>query len=411
MKINIFLISLGFLVFSPVSSVLSLDVLGLPIAAPELFFIPFYFLLKKRLDIKLLISQKEIFLFWLFFLLLGISFLLLNFEIVSILSTARGYFYLLLSYVVYSRQNYISIKDLWYICFGSVLGWIILSLVQFNDILHSIATDGSLAVYGNMLALALFTVIPVVYNFRKKLFVAILLGVVLSLTSGTRRQILIFVISFLLSYIFVLRLRLSKGFQVLISTSILLIPFSLYYDKINNFFLELSPLLHRRIFQKTEDLLTGNHSGGDKLRQEYISDYFENIHEYILPKGFVSKRTNFNEEVGIFMDFPLLELSYMLGVVGVLLFLLIFLKYLIFHFKNFVLYNSKQSVIWSISGLILFLLLFLEGTNLTYSYSTPFTGLVLAKLFNKKWFREERIADSHPPTFEFNNHNSLPIKT
>ena len=48
----IYLFMCGFFVFSPLSSFISLTIFKLPLAIPELLFIPFYFRLKKIFDLS-----------------------------------------------------------------------------------------------------------------------------------------------------------------------------------------------------------------------------------------------------------------------------------------------------------------------------------------------------------------------
>ena len=52
-KSILILLLCGFIVFSPISSKISMNILNLPLALPEILFLPFYFYLKKRIDLTI----------------------------------------------------------------------------------------------------------------------------------------------------------------------------------------------------------------------------------------------------------------------------------------------------------------------------------------------------------------------
>ena len=81
------LLLFGFFAFSPFSTYLLMDILHFPFSAPELFLIPFLFLLKKRvLLLSINIYALTLFL-WCLFLLLILSVLWGVFPLNSLLGT------------------------------------------------------------------------------------------------------------------------------------------------------------------------------------------------------------------------------------------------------------------------------------------------------------------------------------
>lgn len=380
LKTKLLLIICGFIVFSPLSSVITIQYFNLPIALPEILFFPFILLLRKRLDLKVKITKMNIRLFFIFILTLSISFIIQKFKIGSILSTSRGYFYMLLSYAIFNRENNTTTNDIMLICLGSVLGWCLLSINQFIQLTRMISTDGSLGVYGNLVALALLISIAIINKNKKIIILSILLGLILSLTTGLRRQIIIFVLSIILSYVFILTANKRNVLKYYFSIIVFSLSLFFAYPIASNYIYNVSPLLHQRIFSKSEQFMSGEYSESDNIRSNFIKDFITNFDEYILPRGFVSKRTMEDIGTGIFMDFPFLELSYMLGLFFLTIFFIFYFKNILNHVRNYYCNNRKESAIWATLGIILFVLLFLEGSNLNYSYITPFTGMILGKL-------------------------------
>ena len=381
---KILLILLGGIVFSPISSIITMDFLKLPLALPELLFIPFYFLLRNSLDLKVIITRHILWIFYFFMVLLGISFILLNFPFGSILSIARGYFYMLLSYTIFRRQNQTSTLDIMWISLGSVVAWCILSVMQFRMLVTAGTVDGSLAVSGNMVALSLLIAIAFIKQQTKLIILVVFLCVVLSLTTGLRRQILIFIISLFFSVILLTLGNLKKSSKTIFILFLLSLGIFYYYSSIETAIKDVSPLLHLRIFHKSEQLVTGELSQSDQIRTTSILEFYKNISEYFVPRGFVSKRTLSDNGTGIFMDSPIIELAYMLGIIILPIFLIHYLKFIYNHLKIYFKNRVNESAIWATAGFVLFALLFIEGSFLNYAYITPFTGLVLGKLSSSK---------------------------
>lgn len=373
----------GFVVFSPLSSKITMNILKLPLALPELLFIPFYFYLKKKIDLTL---NKKIFFIGLFLIifLVIISLLVDNFKPASVLSTARGYLYMLLLFSIFINKEIKNISYIMFIAFGSVLGWLFDSLLFVNELANNLLLDKTLAVYGNMIMLSLAMSIPLIFKKNKYIYLALLGGVILSFSTGTRRQIIVFVVSYFLSILFTIKWSL-KGITktiliFLISFSFIILILPIAESSIYN----ISPLLHQRVFVKTEQLITGEENLSDDVRKNAIIDFANSFEENLFPRGFVSKRTMDDEGTGIYMDSPFFEIFYTFGILGVLSFFILFIRKIFFHFKNYFFYNVTESAVCLVSATIIIILIFIEGSFLNYAYITPCTGFVLARIFSNK---------------------------
>lgn len=379
-KDKLFLVGCGFFVFSPLSSVITMQLLFLPIALPELLLLPFLPRLSRMLDLKVNITNRVVILFCLFLALLAISIVNHEFRVSSILSTSRGYFYMLLAFSIFSGRNKTSINDILLICLGSVISWCLLSLIQLYTLSRNLVENESLGVYGNMVTLFLLVTIAIITKKNKILFLSLSLGLLLSITAGLRRQIIIFFLSIMLSYLFIFISKTKRTFIIYLILGFFIL-FSFYsYSKTKNFINAISPILQERIFLKSEQLVSGNLSEADYIRSYYIKQFLNNLNEYVLPKGFVSKRTTVDVGTGRFMDFPLLELAYMLGLIGLASFFLYYFYCVLRHSWLFIRARRNESAIWAISGILLTVLICIEGSFLNYASITPITGMVLAKI-------------------------------
>ncbi|NHE59336.1 hypothetical protein [Cyclobacterium plantarum] len=376
--------SFGFFTFSPVSSFITIELLRLPFAVPEFFFLAFFPLIKNKVDFRLTRGYTMQFSMLFLFLILFISFIYQKYDLISILSTFRGYFYLVLAISVFNRYNETSLEDVFYICFGSTFGWLILSLLQFNSLVVGNQTDGSLAVYGNMVALSLLVIIPVFINLRRIQVFSLIVCTFLSFFSGVRRQIFVFIISLTLSFFSSFKIDFFQAIKRFIIPVLFIFLIIINYSSISSYFFSISPDLHLRVFLKSESLLQGEFSNADNIRSNNFNIYFNSIDDLIFPRGFVSKRTSIDSSLGIFIDFPLLELTYTFGLFLVIIFFIFYLYNLIKRFIFFFFLNHIESGIWFSSGLILLFLLFLDGTFLRDAYITPFTGFVVANVIKRK---------------------------
>ena len=380
---NIIYFLCGFIVFSPISSYLSQSILNLPLALPEIFFIPFYFSLKKRINLKpnyRILSTGSFFLIF----LIAIALLVGLFPFSSILSTARGYFYMILVFSIFKNKQIPNIDIVFYITFGATLAWMMFSLMSFNQILSNLSDGQSLAVYGNMIALGLFVSVSVLYKDKFLVFLGFIVVLIISITAGLRRQMLVAITSYILSILLLFNFTFKRVFKIAVAIALVSIFLINTFPIADSYIEKVSPTLHMRMFKKTELLITGDVSISDQTRLNSFDSFVNNLEDYVLPRGLVSKRTMQDEGTGLFMDSPYVEILHTFGLIFTIPILIYLFSCIIFHFKNYYQNKVKESSLWVVMGCVVIVLLLIEGSFLNFTYATPITGFVFARLASRK---------------------------
>ena len=382
-KSILILLLCGFIVFSPISSKISMNILNLPLALPEILFLPFYFYLKKRIDLTI---NKKVFLIGLFIILflIAISFLVDNFPPTSILSPARGYFNMLLSFSIFINKEIKNINYIMFLAFGSTIGWLYANFLFIDELINSLSFNKSLAVYGNMIMLSLTMSIPIIFKKSKYVYLALIGGLLLSFSSGTRRQIIIFFSSYILSFLLAIKWSFKGVFKTIL---VALISFSFFltiYPIAEEFIYDISSGLHRRIFIKSEQLISREENSSDVHRTGSLLNFLNNLDENLFTRGFVSKRTMQDKGTGLYMDSPYTELFYTFSSTGAIFILLLLIKRLFFHFKNYLFKGVTESGLCVVSITTIFILIMVEGSFLNWSYVTICTGYILARIFSSR---------------------------
>lgn len=376
-SVKISLIVMGFLVFSPFSSILVMDMLGFPMSLPELLFLPFLIIFRKRYYFSPFGSIRDIIFFSLWIIMIIISVLADNYSIVAILSSSRSYLTLVIAYLLFSKKNNVMLDDVMYISLGATLGWLYSSIYGINIYLLGYADVVSRC--GNLLSIPLLISIAVFRKHNKILILSIILCIAISLTSGMRRQIVVFLMSVFLAYGFLFLRNIKQFFTKLFTLGLPVIIFVVFLPQIKDYVESNIPDLNYRVFSKTEMFLSSvNYASGDEARLNSISDMTNNFSDYIVPKGFVSRRM-IEDSGGAFIDFPLSELLYMFGAFLTVLLLSFFIIQTIRCYYQSSITNN-DSMIFVVLSIIMFMLLFLEGTFLSSSYVAPVTGYCLGRL-------------------------------
>ena len=101
---------------------------------------------------------------------------------------------------------------------------------------NDMAEGKTIAVYGNMITLSLAVSIPILFKQKKYIVIAFLSGLLLSLSTGTRRQIIIFIISFGVSLMLTIKISINGIIKKLINslTGHLVMILILAYQKQKN---------------------------------------------------------------------------------------------------------------------------------------------------------------------------------
>lgn len=371
------LILMGFVVFSTFSGSIS-SFFGFPITMPEPFFLVFLLLLKDRfLPVSIDKDLFFILVIVLFFSVI-ISQFASSYSLYAVLSSARGYLYLFLFYAIYKKKNKLAIDDLLYISFGTLIGWSAACVMTFQNILSN--PNENYQTYGNMITVALFISISILERRWKLFTIGMAFLVIICFMSGIRRVIAVILLAMVLALLFQYLKSRRSFFRLIITVALIVVPFFIIVPKIGHYAEDNVPALYYRLFTKSERFLSGDTDVSDEYRKESIRTFKEEIGSYMLPQGMVSNQYLTDEGTGIYMDFPLLALSHIFSFpVTVLIVFLFMIK----TFKCYLFYRKTSDIaagVYSIVTIVMFLLLFVEGSFLVHPYTTPFTGLCLGKV-------------------------------
>lgn len=364
---------MGFIVFSPISSLIIIDYLGFPMSMPEVLLIPFLYLTKDKL--KTIHFNKKIFLnlsiISAFLLVLG----LLKYDIFSLLSMYRGYLYLFIFYCSFDSQNAYTEYNILYVCFGSILGWMIEAI--YNTRMYMLSSSDLTYSYGLMLAIPLFLSI----SFRKGRNLLLIVGIVVILITilfaGLRRLLFIFIFSLFIVYL----LNSLRAIKEILTKALMVIPIILIvyfnYDAIGEEVRKVSPQAYHRIFARTE--ITVSEGGQDRDRQTNFTNFVDNFTGYMFPHGFIGNDTSQSHAVS-WMDFPLSGIAWTISLPFTIILLFFFMRRAKNVLFKYLKKSDDEAFVFFVSFITIFLLLFLEGTFITYPYATPITGLCLGKI-------------------------------
>ena len=388
---NLCFFLLGLLVFSTLSSTITLEVLHTPFSLPELLFVPFMFLLRGKFrTCSFDVSRFLISCIGLVFLV-ALGALIEGYTLYELFADMRAWIYLFLFYFIFKRDNDIHDTDLMYLSFGSLVGWLFASLMNIR--LTLINSELSIT-YGAMLAIPIF--LSTVIQKRKKIL--LILGfavmVVIFFSSGIRRVLVPIFVSLLIIVFLYLRKNKRRIPAVLVVSTILIIGIVSLLPLIEELVKGTSYALYHRIFVRTETLLTEGADASDTARINNFKYLFDNIIYYTFPHGLISLQTGAREGIGIFNDFPLLQVCHIFGWPMTIFFIIHFLKITISNRKCFIMTNNTDCIVAYTSLIVMFALLFLEGAFLEYPFATPITGLILGRASryrNVVWIQNREI--------------------
>lgn len=343
---------------------------------PEILMVPLLYLLRKQFAhfkinyFSILIAL----LLWGGLLVLG----LLSSEPGSLFSTSRAFLYLFILYIIFKdRNNYIDSNVIMYICFGSLIGWM---LSVFYNFLHPeiyLNSRGEGYSYGNLMAIPLF--LYTAYNKPKKTIFIIGLFVLIFLffTSGLRRMMVVTIISLFLVIFLQSKISTKRILQTFFILSFFAILISLNFKQIGQMVYDVSPATYYRVFERYEESFDGT-SVSDDERTGNFEKFSTWQFEHILPSGFL--KTYANGNFGIYNDFPLFMLCYTFGMI---IMYIILIKLTLEWLRNLFKYLKNRSIYigcFLISGIIVFLLLFLEGAFLSDPVQIQLTALSIGSI-------------------------------
>lgn len=370
---------MGFVVFSPFITTLSLRILHLPLAVPELFFLLFLSFQTKifssiRFDKQLWI--KGLFCIILLFI---IALAWGEYSIGGIVSVTRSYVYILFFYCIFKNNNSIDNDYIMWLSFGSLLGWYYDSSINFTRLIVDMSAEN--VTYGLFLAVPLFLTIS--FYKRKNILLAVGLGVLtmIFIYAGIRRIILVFLVSLVVISLFQIFGGSRRIFRVIFLAALLVLLYLTFMSQIESFIQDASPQLYHRMFVRTEEAIAGNASRGDMLRYHNVEDLTDITLESLIPHGFYTNHTSEgNGAAGIYNDLPVYGLIWTLGYPLALILLGKLIVAFISAVKNYAKGLSQEAMPYLVSFVIMVLLLFMDGSFIIFCYAAPITGLCLGKI-------------------------------
>lgn len=379
-RINFLLFLVGFIIFSPIQSYLFIQVLGFPLTLPELLVLPIIRFLRRQLGLRL---TKEIYSYFFVGLLLVFLAVLVNiFPIYSILSTFRAYLYIFIVLVaIKNRKIPAGVDGLFAISLGSTFAWAVLSYISFQGI---VTWGKGVAVYGNMITLGMSILIPFIFYKRVSIIVTLILSLIISIYAGLRRQIVVVALSLFFG-IYIRATSSLKSFAMVVLGFCLSLPLIINIFKFTVKYIErLSPILYSRVITKSVLLFDDKRSESDVSRLTNFREMRDNYYEYILPRGFVSKRTLADKELGAYMDIPVKELLHTFGLIFTVVLLVVFLSRMYYHYFNYRRNGTRESGLIFGMAIVIITLFFLEGSFLNFMYTVPVTGFILGRLLSTR---------------------------
>lgn len=277
-------------------------------------------------------------------------------------------------------MNDLFYKIMFIVSVSSIIGWALVIIMKFMGLIPF----GFMGItYGNMVAIPLCIAFSFIYkpNFIKY---SIIFGIVafLCFTAALRRLLLVSLLSLGVSFLLTFLKKMSMS--VLLAASLTIAVVVQFMPIIESYVQKQNSDIYMRVFSRTSDALSGNYHTGDEERVGNFFMIYDNIDDLLFPHGFVSKRANETSDTGVFVDSPFYELFYTYGIFLVLWGMLLFIIKYFVKVKNFFIKETKFITVWLTSGAILFMLLFIDSTFITYTYTSAFTGIVLGAILRKE---------------------------
>lgn len=369
-----FFLLIGIILFSPYVNILFTQEWGINHTYIEFFIIPLFIAFRKHFKFKIINIILSL-LFLILFTLLGT--LNTNFTLTQILYTSRSYTLILFFFLCFKNHPILTINDLYYLSLGSILGSIIVSSNNFLNIEVLENTGFSYIVDMNVLSIPLCISSALLTKKLPIILFTVFITLIGAYLSVTRGLLLFFILSLIISMLFAYKKR-KAIVRILFICSIGLLSLTLvaYYNLENKVY-DMSPTIHNRLYTKIR-----NGSTGDDGRIRHLIYIADNLDSYILPRGFVYRKTdNLKKHRDLWMvqDIALGELLYTFG------FLFIFL--LIWYLNKYI---SLLKTKWRNSNIVLvctmataFIIFIFFGYGiLIHPYSVCLLGIFLAFLYN-----------------------------
>lgn len=380
---NLLFVLMGIIVFSNLSSVITMTYMGFPFSFNELLMLPFIVLLKKKFkSFKMLGSIPAI--CFMTILLIGIALVYGRFSAYAILSNARAWFYLFLGYCVFKKDNAVTTGDLLCLSFGMIIGWALMSVYNIFFVYTALTTteyyERAVEASGVMIGIPMFFALAFSHKNKLLLLSGIALFIFICMFSGLRRIIIVGLVSIFATITVTALNNKKKIFSYVLGGFVVVMILMAILPLAENYIKELSPMLHHRIFYRTQNFFAGTGGDeGDMTRVNNMIKFADEFIDYTIPRGFLSMQTTTDKGTGLFNDFPITMVCWIFSWPLALFFLIKYCRTMLRNYSRFRLSGNSENLLSTICVLIMLLLLFLEGSYLSYAESALITGCMLGR--------------------------------
>lgn len=271
----------------------------------------------------------------------------------------------------YAQKKSINIWKMHYICFFAVLG-------DFVNVLTVHADDTQMTL--NLIAIAIFVIIPIVQNNLALSIVCSLFATVVAFRSAYRISILVVLVAILFSLIYAAIIRRKlKSLLLMIVAIVALFCLIQNFDSLVKTFSELFDMnyaSYRRISTRLISAVHGNDIHRYEIYEERISLCFTEI----IPFGLFRRAVG---EYGWYTDTPFVFMLDAYGVLGGVALVFISIKKGIGIFVKALRSPTKPFLgVLAVLFPVMLVLFVLNGTFLFWSYVVCMTSAILGYWFN-----------------------------
>ena len=377
---DVILFCIGFVIFSRVSAIIILDLLGFPFYMIEIFtpLLFIYGILYKSPIITIIKEESFKILLLLIFISLVVWYsTYFNFDgIRYVVSTGRGYFYIFLFYIIGKRMNTFNIRSFYLLALGAVFSGVLLVGINY------VSSVEMPVIYLNYTAIFIVTIVTLL-NSRYFFFIGLSSIVFYTgVYSGLRRTFFVYMVAVAIG-VFIKTLNKESLYSKIILAGILIV-FVLNADLllgITEDILGNDYILYKRIVLKMEDVIYSGGAIGDYNRMYYINKIPEWMSGNLIPQGFLTKDPRIAHTGGLFMDLPMYELIHTFGSIITFIIIIMLMKY---FFIWIILNKNKPMINYVIPAVFAMhvVYLFFDGSFLAWTYQSIIAGIVLGIISN-----------------------------
>lgn len=371
---NIIWVIYGFLCFSP-------DYVNFPFPfnSYELLLATFVVLNIKKINFGMsnIATLPVVLTFFFILFILGCAFCNVQ-EVGDYWRISRQWILIVFFAYAFKNSTLLSPNVLFYLSLGTIIGGIFMGIHG----LFTISDDVNDTTYlcPTMLAIPL----SISLSFFKRKIVLILTIIIISLMSSlsqTRGIALLCMLSYFISILVYLRIRKKNKIfkKITISVAFLTIGLVSLYNYAEDKIYSISPYLHYRLYDKTENI---GKTDEDVKRITDYTYYFDNLEDFVLPHGFYlrqgEKEWSQNKWPGI-NDSGYIELLFTFGLFFCMIIILFYISNLVKITKQKSL-DNRWNMSLKVTMYFIPISLMLGYSTFKAPYSAAFWGLFIAML-------------------------------